>query len=83
MVNPILLTRETNARFWAQTAYKIGQNLDMTNPYDRKMAKVWFDIYQAVQNAAARRPRLFGPTSGDHTARRVGRVWDSASSYLP
>jgi hypothetical protein len=43
------LTRETNARFWALTGYKPGRNLDMTNPNDLKMVKVWFDIYRRVR----------------------------------
>lgn len=43
-----VLNKETNARFWAQTGYKPGQKLDMKNPTDRAMSKVWLDIFHKV-----------------------------------
>jgi hypothetical protein len=46
------LYKETNARFWEQTHYKPGQNLDMTIEQDRKMAPVWMDIFHQVQREA-------------------------------
>jgi len=48
-VSRALLNQETDARFWAQTHYKIGQPLNMNDPTDKAMAKVWQDIYLAVQ----------------------------------
>lgn len=39
---------EVNARFWAQTNYRPGQKLDMSDPKDRAMAPVWSDIYKKV-----------------------------------
>jgi hypothetical protein len=44
----MLLDKETDARFWSQTGFKVGQKLDMTNPTDKAMAKVWADIYAKV-----------------------------------
>lgn len=44
-----LLNQETDARFWAQTHYKVGQPLNMKDPTDRAMAKVWKDIFLTVQ----------------------------------
>ncbi len=44
-----ILDREADARFWAQTQYKIGQKLDPKDPADRKMVKVWMDIFAKVQ----------------------------------
>ena len=44
------LVNETNGRFWWQTNYKIGQRLDMSDPKDRAMAKVWLSIYASVRN---------------------------------
>jgi len=45
----ISLYQETNRRFWDQTGYKPGQKLDMSDPTDREMAKVWMDILGAVR----------------------------------
>ncbi len=47
------INAETNARFWAQTHYKPGQNLDPSQPADKAMAKVWMDIYRKVKAEAA------------------------------
>lgn len=44
-----VLDRETNARFWAQTGYKVGDKLDMSIPADKAMAKVWLDIFAKVK----------------------------------
>ena len=45
-----VLDRETNARFWAQTNYKVGQKLDPKgNPTDKAMARVWLDIAAKVK----------------------------------
>lgn len=47
-----VLYKEANARFWRDTRYKPGQNLDMADVQDRKMAKVWMDIFRQVQREA-------------------------------
>ena len=47
------LVQETNRRFWAQTGHKPGQRLDMTDPADRAMSKVWMQIFQTVRAEAA------------------------------
>ncbi len=47
--SPDVLNKETNARFWAQTNYKVGQKLDMSNPTDKAMSKVWLDINAKVK----------------------------------
>jgi hypothetical protein len=44
-----VLDRETDARFWAQTHYRVGHRLDPENPSDRAMMKVWLDIYAKVK----------------------------------
>lgn len=44
-----VLDRETDARFWGQTGYKIGQKLDPHIPADKAMAKVWLDIFNKVK----------------------------------
>lgn len=44
-----LLNQETDARFWAQTHYKVGQPLNMKDPTDRAKAKIWKDIFLKVQ----------------------------------
>ncbi len=44
-----VLDRETDARFWAQTHYRVGEQLDPTSPTDRAMMKVWLDIYAKVK----------------------------------
>ena len=48
MDHRIILIRETNERFWHQTGYKPNQMLDPSNPNDRRMARVWLDIYARV-----------------------------------
>lgn len=47
-MSAMMLDKETDARFWAQTGYKPGQKLDMGNPTDKAMAKVWNDIHAKV-----------------------------------
>ena len=45
-----VLNKETNARFWAQTGYKVNQNLDpANNSTDRSMQKVWLDTFHKVE----------------------------------
>lgn len=44
-----VLDRETDARFWAQTHYRVGQKLNPADPTDRAMMKVWLDIFAKVQ----------------------------------
>jgi hypothetical protein len=48
-VSRTLLNQETDARFWAQTHYKIGQPLNTKDPTDSAMSKVWRDIFASVQ----------------------------------
>jgi hypothetical protein len=48
-VSKSLLNQETDARFWAQTHYKIGKPLDLRDVTDRSMAKIWQDILLTVQ----------------------------------
>ena len=47
-----ILFGEVNARFWNRTRYKQGQKLDMTNPQDREMSKVWMEILREVEREA-------------------------------
>lgn len=42
------LLHETNARFWSQTGYRVGRQLDKTNPLDAKMLPVWANIYNKI-----------------------------------
>lgn len=44
-----MITKETDARFWAQAHYKPGQKLDPNNPTDRTMMPIWMDIYKKVK----------------------------------
>ena len=64
------LVDETNGRFWAQTGHKKGRKLDMSDPTDRAMAKVWLAIYAAVrghrENALREAQRLYGETFTPH-----------------
>jgi hypothetical protein len=43
------LVKETNERFWARTNYKPGRKLDMSDPSDRKMSKIWLLLYDEVR----------------------------------
>jgi hypothetical protein len=43
-----VLDRETDARFWAQTHYRVGERLNPADSTDRAMMKVWLDIYAKV-----------------------------------
>ena len=47
-----VLFRETDLRFWAQTHFKPGKKLDMSDPQDREMAKIWREIFRQVQREA-------------------------------
>lgn len=44
-----VLNKETDARFWAQSGYKVGQKLNPSNPADRAMMKLWLDIFHKVE----------------------------------
>lgn len=44
-----VLDKETDARFWAQMHYKVGQKLDPNNAADRAMVKAWLDIFHKVE----------------------------------
>ena len=44
-----VLDRETDARFWAQTHYRVGKRLNSADPTDRAMMRVWLDIFAKVQ----------------------------------
>lgn len=48
-VSKSLLDKETDARFWAQTHYKVGRKLDPADPTDRAMMKVWLDVFAKVK----------------------------------
>ena len=55
MATPIsrnILNQETNARFWAQSGYKVGQRLDPKNPLDKAKMPVWMDIFRKVSAEA-------------------------------
>ncbi len=67
----VLLNRETDARFWAQTGYKPGQKLDDKNPTDKAMIKAWLDIHAKVlrEDAAGQLVITYNnPALGDHLA---------------
>lgn len=44
----LVIDKETDARFWAQTGYKPGIKLDMSIPTDRTQALVWNAIHAQV-----------------------------------
>lgn len=50
------VTNETNARFWLTTQYKMGDALDPADPQDRRLTRIWLDIYRELlaQNAHGR-----------------------------
>ena len=48
------ISKETSARFWILTTYKPGVRLDPDDPADKRMAKVWLDIYQQLVKQNAR-----------------------------
>ena len=47
-----VLYKEVNARFWRRYNYKPGQKLDMAIAEDRKMAKLWTNIFHEVEREA-------------------------------
>lgn len=53
--------REANARFWAQTGYKVGLDLDPKVPADVAMMPAWREAYAAVVDEV-RRHGWFTPT---------------------
>ena len=84
----ISLYQETNRRFWEQTGYKPGQKLDMSDPNDREMAKIWMDVLGAVRgyreratvfarklSAEMRLPYVFAAVKPDGAAH--GTAFDS------
>lgn len=46
------LNRETNARFWVQSGYKVGQPLNPNNPLDKAQMPVWMDVFRKVKAQA-------------------------------
>lgn len=44
-----ILQQETDARFWIQYHYRVGQKLDRHNPTDAQMIPVWSDVYRKVK----------------------------------
>lgn len=46
------LNKETDALFWAQTGYKVGQKLDPHDTADQAYRHVWMDTYNKVKRAA-------------------------------
>jgi hypothetical protein len=46
------LNKETDALFWAQTGYKVGQKLDPRDTADQAYRHVWMDTYNKVKRAA-------------------------------
>jgi hypothetical protein len=47
------LFKRVNRRFWARTNYKPGQRLDMADPNDRAMAKVWLRVLAEIEQEDA------------------------------
>lgn len=64
------LVNETNGRFWTQTGHKTGRRLDMSDPTDRAMSKVWLAIYAAVrghrESALGEARRIYAETFTPH-----------------
>lgn len=58
MADDRVLINATNATFWAITQYKPGQRLDMSDPKDREMAKVWMDVYGQIRSRRDRATSL-------------------------
>lgn len=52
-VSKEVINKETDARFWAQTHYKVGQKINPNIPADRAMVKAWMDIFHKVEAEAA------------------------------
>lgn len=53
--------READARFWAQTGYKVGKKLDPADPADAQMMSAWRQAYAVVADEV-RRHGWFTPT---------------------
>jgi len=68
---PTLLDREADARFWAQSHYKVGRKLDPRDPTDRAMAKIWRDV-RAKVDAEDRAGRLVLTYDDPHVVRKLG-----------
>jgi len=79
-----MLDKETDARFWAQTGYKVGQKLDTSNPTDRAMAKIWTDIYNKVksEDAAGRLVLTYNHPVVEHHLDAAAEAHDAATASL-
>lgn len=58
MADDRVLINATNVTFWEITKYKPGQKLDMSDPKDRAMAKVWMDVYGQIRGRRDRAAQL-------------------------
>jgi len=58
MADDRVLINATNATFWEITKYKPGQKLDMSDPKDRAMAKIWMDVYAQIRGRRERATQL-------------------------
>jgi hypothetical protein len=54
MASPRDVTNETNARFWIMTSYKPGIALDPGDPADKRMARIWLDVYRDLVRQSER-----------------------------
>ena len=79
-----MIDKETDARFWAQTGYKVGQKLDTANPTDRAMAKIWADIWNKVkaEDAAGRLVLTFNHPAVEHHLDNAAAAHDAATASL-
>lgn len=58
MADDRVLINATNSTFWQITKYKPGQRLNMADPKDREMAKVWMDVYAQIRGRRDRATQL-------------------------
>lgn len=81
----INLTRETDTLFWDRTGHKPGQKLDMSDPKDRAMAKIWMRIYGEVRGHRDRATILARRIHGEIGAPYVFVVErpDGSLNHLP
>ena len=77
MANQRDIARETNVRFWIQTAYKPGVALDPADPADRQMTRAWLNIYRDLVQQNAR-----GTLSLTHKHESLARrLQDAVDAY--
>jgi hypothetical protein len=57
MEDQTILFWETDRRFWNRTNYKRGRRLDMADPTDRQMSRIWLQIFAEVAAVRARANR--------------------------